>query len=310
MGRSESGNRVRAGAPGPRPTATAAIAAAVLLVLATGCSSSPSSITDDGRVEVGAKSDQPGTSFSPHDGEYNGFDITVVRELLRTMGIDEPDFEGVLSKNRDVDLRSGDLELVAATFSITADRMKPEDEGGKDLDFAGPYASTHQGILVRAADYGRYGNLSDLKGKQVCVWESTTSADELKSEAYDGISVRTETDANYCVKALREGEVDAVSTDRLILFGFMAAEPGLKVVPGIKFGTPNDYGIAMAKGHRKDCEKLRDALKKYVTGNDWARDFALNLPEVPKAERDEAQPTTADIEALSCRDKPANATAD
>ncbi|BBC34248.1 hypothetical protein SGFS_055420 [Streptomyces graminofaciens] len=290
-------------------TVTMAAVVALLWPLATGCSSEES-MFDDGKVHVGAKSDQPGTSSSPHDGVYEGFDITVAKELLASVKVTSPYFSGVLSKNRGPALRNGDLDLVAATYSITAQRMKPRDEGGEGLDFVGPYASTQQGILVREKDYGRYKDDSDLDGKLVCVWKGTTSAEELKKPAYDKIRLREEEDAKYCMKALLAKEVDAVSTDQLILYGFMEAEPGLRVVPGIKFGEPNDYGIAMAKGHRADCERLRDTLRTYVAGNDWERDFENNLPKVPKAERDEARPTADEIDALSCRDKPGNASVD
>ncbi|MER6009915.1 transporter substrate-binding domain-containing protein [Streptomyces bluensis] len=286
-----------------------AAAVAVLGPLAAGCSSNES-LFDDGKVHVGAKGDQPGTSFEPHDGEFNGFDITVARELLAAVQVDSPYFSGVLSKNRATALQDGAVDLVAATFSITAQRMKPREEGGAGLDFVGPYASTQQGILVRAEDYGRYKNDDDLNGKLVCVWKGTTSAEELNSEAYDKVRVREEEDAAYCVRALQKKQVDAVSTDQLILYGFMDEYPGLRVVPGIKFGAPNDYGIAMAKGHREDCERLREALRTYVNSNDWERDFENNLPKVPKSERDEARPTAEEIDALSCRDRPSNAAAD
>ncbi|MFJ2090290.1 transporter substrate-binding domain-containing protein [Streptomyces sp. NPDC087901] len=284
-------------------------AAALLYVTVTGCSSDPPSILGD-HTEVGAKSDQPGTSFSPHDGEYNGFDIAVVGTLMNMLGYDTPRFSGVLSKNRARLLHDGDVQLVAATFSITPTRMAPRSKGGDDLDFVGPYASTHQGFLVRANDRS-IRNLGDLDGKVVCVWEGTTSANELSKAAYDKIVKRTEDDANYCVNALKEKEVDAVSTDQLILYGFMQANPSLKVVPGIKFGEPNDYGIAMAKGHRKDCVRLRDKLTEYVRqATSWERDFQNSLPAVPKAVRDEAKPTESEISALSCVDEPGAGTAD
>ncbi|MFE0174457.1 transporter substrate-binding domain-containing protein [Streptomyces sp. NPDC059002] len=286
---------------------TATATAALLWLPLAGCGGDDEAPFLKDGMRVGAKSDQPGTSYSPHDGEFNGLDMTVTRELLGRAGVEPPYFSGVLSKNRGSALRDGHLDLVAATYSITADRMKPEEEGGEDLDFVGPYASTQQGVLVRSADADELRNLGDLNGKQVCVWRGTTSATEMKREAYRKISVRTEEDAGYCVKALLAKEVDAVSTDRLILYGFMEEHPSLKVVPGIKFNSvPNDYGIAMAKGHREDCEKLRDLLTAYVDSADWDRDVQNNLPAMPRAERDEAKPTAQEISDLSCRDKPAN----
>ncbi|MDT0433320.1 MULTISPECIES: transporter substrate-binding domain-containing protein [Streptomyces] len=278
-------------------------------VALAGCSSEHPSLFAEGRIEVGSKSDQPGTSYSPHDGEFTGFDITVAREVLRKVGIETPDFEGVLSENRASDLHRGDIQLVAATYSITAERMAPKSERGDGLDFVGPYASTQQGILVRTEDAEQYQRMSDFNGKLVCVWKGTTSAAELKREAYSKIGLAVETDARTCVRRLRDKTIDAVSTDQLILYGFMEDESGFAVVHSLTFGAFNDYGIAMVKGHREDCRKLQDALMEYARSNDWDRDFQNDLPKVPKAIRDEARPTEDDIDRYSCRDRPGNAQA-
>ncbi|WP_328901476.1 MULTISPECIES: transporter substrate-binding domain-containing protein [unclassified Streptomyces] len=291
-------------------TVPAAMATALVYVSATGCDSEPPSILSD-RTEVAAKSDQPGTSYSPHDGEYNGFDIAVVGNLMNMLGYDTPRFSGVLSKNRAKLLHDGDVQLVAATFSITPTRMAPKDEGGDDLDFVGPYASTLQGFLIHKDDDRNIRTLADLDGRTVCVWRGTTSANELNKPSHNTIVTRVEEDAKTCVNALKAKEVDAVSTDQLILYGFMQANPTLRVVPGLKFGEPNDYGIAMAKGHRKDCVRLRDVLKQYVRqATSWERDFQNSLPKVPKETRDEAKPTEDEIMALSCVDRPGDSPAD
>ncbi|MGW0535047.1 transporter substrate-binding domain-containing protein [Streptomyces sp. NPDC003032] len=281
-----------------------------------GCSSEPSSMFADGKVEVGSKGDQPGTSYSPHDGEFNGFDITVAREVLGRVGVKSPDFEGVLSKNRAHALHEGDVQLVAATYSMTESRMKPTSEKGDGLDFVGPYASTRQGILVREEDAEKYKTLGDLNGKLVCVWENTTSAAELDKPKYDRIRTVEMTDAQQCVTALKdeenvEGEhIDAVSTDQLILYGFMEANPDLTVKRGMTFGPINDYGIAMTKGHRDDCKKLRQALMDYARSSDWVQDFDANLRRASDLERNEARPTDDEIETSSCRDEPGNVKVD
>ncbi|WP_380279926.1 transporter substrate-binding domain-containing protein [Kitasatospora purpeofusca] len=292
-----------------RPELRAATAAVLLALTAGGCGAEPESsiFADKKKVRVGAKSDQPGTSRERHAGDFDGLDIAVARELLDRVGAEPPIFNGIISKNRAPALRDGDVDLVVATFSITEQRMLPVKDGGEGLDFVGPYASTSQGMLVRAADLARYRTLDDLNGRLVCVWKGTTSADELRKPSYSAIRLREEDDAGFCVNALKAGEVDAVSTDQLILYGFMEAEPTLAVVPGIAFGATNDYGVALAKGHRKDCERLRDALKKYVVSNEWDRDVKNNLPQLPLERRNEARPTEIEIDAVSCRDRPANA---
>ncbi|MFD5084438.1 transporter substrate-binding domain-containing protein [Kitasatospora sp. NPDC058406] len=287
-----------------------ATAVAALLAL-TGCGGEAKKplLGEGKQVRVGVKSDQPGTGLELHSGEFVGLDVTVARELLERVNGGTPFFDGVLSKNRAPFLRNETFALVVATYSITEQRMRPfkENGEGEGLDFVGPYASGQQGVLVRADDRDRFRSTGDLDGKLVCVWRSTTSASELNKPSYSKVRLSEQEDAGTCVKELKEGRVDAVSTDQLILYGFMEAEPTLAVVPEIAFGAANDYGVALAKGHRKDCEILREAMKKYAVSNEWDRDFQNNLPKVPLDTRNEARPTASEIDALSCRDGVGNA---
>ncbi|MFE3145928.1 MULTISPECIES: transporter substrate-binding domain-containing protein [unclassified Streptomyces] len=266
-----------------------------------GCSSEPESFLVNG-VDVGVKGDQPGTSFLFADGDYRGFDVSIAKAVLRGVGVDDPNPQGVLSRNRVNDLRKGRVKLVAATFSITPDRMKPRSEKGDGLDFVGPYAVTHQGMLVRADESESYDDIKKFVGKNVCVWEETTSAKLLESPAYNGIGHTTVTDAKQCIEGLKKGIYDAVSTDQLILYGFAKANPELAVVEDVKIGPPNKYGIAMVKGHSEDCKKLKKSLLEYLGGDGWSNAFKDNLG-LPDAIRESARPTTEEIEDSSCVDK-------
>ncbi|MCX4847344.1 transporter substrate-binding domain-containing protein [Streptomyces sp. NBC_00893] len=276
----------------------------VVGVALAGCSSEPESFLVNG-IGVGVKGDQPGTSYLFADGDYRGFDVTVAKAVLRGVGVDDPNPQGVLSRNRVNDLRKGRVKLVASTFSITPDRMKPrsaDGDGGEGLDFVGPYAVTHQGMLVRAEDSEYYDDIKKFDRKNVCVWEETTSAKLLDEPAYSRIGHTTVTDAKQCIDGLKKGIFDAVSTDQLILYGFAKENPELAVVDEVKIGPPNKYGIAMVKGHRQDCNKLKKSLLKYMGGDGWSTAFEENL-DLPDKIRESSRPTTEEIEDSSCVDK-------
>ncbi|UQA93609.1 transporter substrate-binding domain-containing protein [Streptomyces halobius] len=294
------------GGPSPRPLPhhRRTLPAAALLVLgaltttATGCgASAPESLFADGKVSVGAKNDQPGTGVV-RTYKFSGFDITIAKQLLKKVGA-EPDFGIVPSEDRSIVLTKKRKDLVVATFSITVDRMKT-------LDFVGPYASTYQGVMVRRND-DRIRQPRDLSGKHVCTWPGTTSATTLQGPAYDGIDVYEAPDASTCIKDLKDTVADAVSTDQMILYGFTQENPDLKVVPRITFGSANHYGVAMNKGHRADCLRLRDALREYLADNTWSDDFSTSLPSIPKVNANwetDYKPRLETVDALSCRDRP------
>ncbi|MEU2069353.1 transporter substrate-binding domain-containing protein [Streptomyces anulatus] len=281
---------------------TGAAAMTVALVALVGCSSESESIFAD-KVNVGVKGDQPGTSFLYRDGDFRGFDVTVVKDVLNDVGVEKPLLRGVLSRDRVPALQDGDVEIVASTFSITPNRMKPQSKAGGEggLDFVGPYASTHQGMLVREGDIGEYKKIKDFNKKIVCVWEGTTSEDLLATPAYEDIKRITAANADECIEGLKDGDFDAVSTDRLILYGFAKEYPELSVVKDLRIGQPNKYGIAMKKGHREDCKELKKVLLKYVRGDRWGRAFDEYLPSEV---REESRPTPSEIEQQSCVDKP------
>ncbi|MFB7633146.1 transporter substrate-binding domain-containing protein [Streptomyces sp. NPDC056149] len=281
---------------------TTGIAAALALtaLTATACSSSePASLFASGKVLVGVKSDQPGTGYFPDGYNPSGFDITLARHILKTVGA-EPDFSAVPSEDRLTVLTGKKKDLIIATFSITPDRMK-------QLDFAGPYANTRQGIMVRKNDH-RITKPSDVIGKRVCAWPGTTSYNTLNGPEGAGMKVYQSQTAQGCITDLLNKTADAVSTDQMILYGFTQEHRDLKVIPNITYGPFNQYGIAMDKGHHADCVKIRDALKDYVSGSSWSQDFSTTLPSIPHADPDwegHYKPRTANIDALSCRAKPA-----
>ncbi|GAU69410.1 putative ABC transporter substrate-binding protein [Streptomyces sp. NBRC 110611] len=286
------------GRRGRRTVVTAAFLVFAALTASACADAEPPSLFASGKVSVGTKNDQPGTGVV-HTYKFSGFDITVARQILKSVGA-EPDFGIVPSEDRTTVLTEKKKDLVVATFSITVERMKR-------LDFVGPYASTYQGIMVRKDDR-RIRRPDDLFGKRVCTWPGTTSATTLQGPEYSRIAVYERPDASSCINDLKVTKVaDAVSTDQMILYGFTQENPDLRVVPDLTYGSANHYGIALAKGHRADCLKLRDALRDYIGGNNWSHDFSTSLWSIPKADprwETDYKPRLETIDSLSCRDQP------
>ncbi|MFE0600638.1 transporter substrate-binding domain-containing protein [Streptomyces sp. NPDC058892] len=252
------------------------------------------------RITVATHNDLPGMSYS-ENYDRSGLDFFVfqhVKEELHPVPFTDP--LDVASGGRVTQLREGRADMVIASFSITAERMKL-------IDFVGPYLKTRQGFLV-GPDSAHVQHLSDLSGMRICTWEGTTS-----KEALDDIenTVHAEpvvlTDASDCIEQLLAHEVQAVSTDQTILYGFARhyEDDGLRVVPDATIGTPQHYGIGLPKGHRKDCRKLKDWLKEYVGTSTWTRDVETSLPALTAADTgwiSKHKPSEAEIEARTCRD--------
>ncbi len=266
------------------------LAAMALVGAMAACSSSPNTTpatdngaTGNGKLTIGIASDEPGVSLRTNDG-YTGFDIDTAEYVAGQLGVPIKNitWKEVDPAQRLTVLENGSVDLVVATFSMT-----PEREA--KIDFAGPYFVAHQDLLIRRNDTSISGPDS-LDGKTVCEAAGTTSADYITKNYAGRIKVRQVPTFSECVRDLASGDVDAVSTDDLILAGY-AAEPqykGLLKVVGAGF-TDEKYGIGIKKGDTKMVTKVNAALKKYIDSGSWRK--ALDQTVAPSGYSIPSPPT-------------------
>ncbi len=271
------------------------LACAVTYTLLVACGGSDPSMFQQKSIKVGTKNNQPGTSEEDANHTWQGLDVLLAYQLTKKLG-STPYFSDVASEQRESALVNNADDLVIATYSITQPRTA-------QVDFAGPYAVTLQGFMIRAGETW-LTKLDDLKGRTVCSWGGTTSFGELSTAAkIKGFILVEKEDAEGCRQELvaQPPRVDAVSTDQLLLYGLTEGYPGLAVVPDVTIGSKNYYGIGIRKGRRGDCRKIRDFLRSYVTSSDWTRDFQTTLSAISRP--GDFRPDPADIDRMSCVDQ-------
>ncbi|MFD3682888.1 transporter substrate-binding domain-containing protein [Streptomyces sp. NPDC058613] len=279
----------------------AVLTIALPLLLGGSCQPKKPDPTFLGKTQITAAlhNDLPGMSYE-ENYQRSGLDWLVANQVRRGLKLKAISPVNTSSEGRVPALTGGGVDIVIASFSITPSRMK-------EIDFAGPYLTTRQGFLV-GKDSARIRSLEDLESKRVCTWEGTTSDEALQDLKHIGVQPVTLADASDCIDELKAGQVDAISTDQSILYGFagLYADDGLRVVPGLTIGAPQHYGVGLPKGHREDCRRLRDFLKEYVKSNEWIKDIETSLPEIPRAEPgwiSDYKPSDSSIDARSCRDE-------
>ncbi|MFT4135511.1 glutamate ABC transporter substrate-binding protein [Microbacterium sp.] len=224
-------------------------------------------ITERGTVKVGVKEDQPNLGYlDPTTGERSGFDVDIARWVAASLGYDEEDIEftAIDSANREQSIINGDIDYYVGTYSIT-------DKRKEQISFAGPYFVTGQGLLV-AAD-------SDITGKDdltadtvVCSVTGSTSIERIKTET-EAEPVEL-SKYSECVDQLKNGQVDAVTTDEAILIGYAAQDPDNLKVVGEPFSEER-YGI----GIKKDDTAFVEFVNTMLTdgGDIWTAIFEKNL---------------------------------
>lgn len=220
------------------------------------------------KVRVGVKEDQPGLGYlDAVTGERSGFDIEIATWIAAELGFsaDQIEFQKIPSANREQALINGDIDYYVGTYSIT-------DKRKEQVGFAGPYFITGQGLLV-AADNTDITSDQDLAGKTVCSATGSTPIQNIKDNYPD--TKTTEFDSySQCVEALKDGTVDAVTTDQAILIGYAAQEPDALKVVGDPF-SEEKYGV----GVPKDDAALRHFINQVFTdgGDTWTKIYDETL---------------------------------
>ncbi|MFI7016970.1 glutamate ABC transporter substrate-binding protein [Streptomyces sp. NPDC050164] len=270
---------------------TAASATVFALALtATACGGNGGDSGSDGgkTITVGIKYDQPGLGQKTPQG-YAGFDVDVATYVAKKLGYDADQIEWKEAKSADREtmLQRGDVDFIAATYSITPERQ------GK-VDFAGPYLLAHQDVLVRADD-NSIKSPADLNNKKLCSVAGSTSAQNVKDKLAPKADLQTYPTYSACLSGLQNKAIDALTTDDSILAGYAAQAQfkGKFKLGGFKM-TNENYGIGIKKGSDLKAD-INKALEDMVADGSWQKAVDKNLG--PANYKNEPAPKIGDIKS-------------
>ncbi|GAC1603756.1 MAG: glutamate ABC transporter substrate-binding protein [Pseudarthrobacter sp.] len=175
----------------------------------------------------------------PGSGKVAGFDAGLSQLLAKyIIGEPEESLFQVTVDTRETLLQNNSVDVIFATYSITAKRAEK-------VDFAGPYYESKSAILVKA-DNTSIKSVPDLAGKTVATQSASTGVTLLKEVAPQA-NVQTFDDNPKCLAAVQQGRVEAYVIDQSILLSDAAKNMDLKIV-GETFGNSDKYGIGLHKG--------------------------------------------------------------
>ncbi|MBR8639321.1 glutamate ABC transporter substrate-binding protein [Streptomyces tuirus] len=274
---------------------TAASATVFALALtATACGGDNGSGGDSGSdgggksITVGIKFDQPGLGQKTPQG-YAGFDVDVATYVAKKLGYNEDQIEWKEAKSADREtmLQRGDVDFIAATYSITPERQEK-------VDFAGPYLLAHQDVLVRADD-NSIKSPADLNNKNLCSVAGSTSAQNVKDKLAPKAELQTYPTYSACLSGLQNKAIDALTTDDSILAGYAAQAQfkGKFKLGGFKM-TNENYGIGVKKGSDLKAD-INKALEAMVADGAWQEAVDKNLG--PANYKNEPAPKIGDIKS-------------
>lgn len=234
---------------------------------------------DAKKLKVGTKFDQPGFGLKGLDGKPAGFDVEIAKIIGHALGLkdDQIEYSEAVSAVREQVIEQGTVDIVVATYTINDTRKQK-------ISFAGPYYEAGQTIMVRNDETGITGPDSfKTSGKKVCSVTNSTPANNIKKYLGNEAQQLVLFDAyQKCVEALTAKQVDAVTTDNVILLGFISRNEGKFKLAGDTF-TKEPYGIGLKKDDKVFRDWINDLLEKSFKDGSYQKAWDSTAGKIPNA---------------------------
>ena len=216
-----------------------------------------------GVLKVGCKEDVPGYGYlNPATGKHEGLEIEIAKAVSKKiLGKESVKFTGVTAKTRGPLVDTGEIDMVAATFTVT-------DERRKLWDFSEIYMQDPVAIMVKKSS--GIASFKDLDGKTIGVSQAATSQKIFEAAAKEAdITIKFNSYASYpeIKTALDSGRVDAFGVDSSILAGYM--EDSVALLP--ERYAPQQYGIAVKKGNAALLAIINETISEMEKSGEMAK---------------------------------------
>ena len=226
----------------------AAAAAAAAVVFSFSAAADAAQTLRVGSLNVYA----PFEYVNSQNGEYEGFDMDLIREIGRRKGFDVQ----IISMTLDglvPALVSGNIDAAVSALTITPERAEK-------VDFTKPYLNAGLTVMTTKENAPKIKSVKDLENKLLCAEIGSSGA--LVMKRIPGTTVRTFNSAADAFLELNKGGCFAMLTDGPVNKYFLTQKASKSMnLTALDFVVSDDfYGMAVQKGNKKLLKELDDAL--------------------------------------------------
>ena len=208
-------------------------------------------IQADGKIVIGVFSDKNPFGYVDENGEYQGYDIELARQIGADMGV-EVEFVSTEAANRVEYLKTNKVDLILANFTVTEERAEA-------VDFCEPYMNVALGAVSHKSHV--ITSLDDVKDEQVIVISGTT-AETYLTDNYPNIK-QQKFDTYAAAKTAFENDKNALwLNDNTEVIAFANGDPNEYVVGIESLGNPDTIAPAVAKGNESLLTWINDEMVK------------------------------------------------
>jgi len=202
-----------------------------------------------GQINLGFRESEPPMSFRDQDGNPVGYSIDLcdhiaaaVKQKLGRSDI-SVNYVPVTAENRFTSIESDSIDILCGATTKTLGRS--ERVGFTQLTFA-------TGASLLSLDNTKVPNIAGLKGKRVAVVSNTTTIEALKgalSKMLVDAEVVPVPSATEGMALLDKGEVDAFSSDQVVLIGqVIARDSGKQYFLSQELFSFEPFALAVKRG--------------------------------------------------------------
>ena len=226
-------------------------------------------IKNSGKIVIGVFSDKSPFGFVDENGEYQGYDVELARQIGTDLGVDV-EFVSTEAANRVEYLETNKVDLILANFTVT-------DERAEKVDFAEPYMNGARGVVSHKDNV--VTDLSQVGDRTVIVISGTTAETyltkhnpDLKLEKYDTYAA---------AKTAFENNKDAVwANDNTEVIAFAKASGSDEYVVGIdELGDKDTIAPAVAKGNSELLDWVNNELNDLGAKKFFHSDYEKTLKD-------------------------------
>lgn len=203
--------------------------------------SSVSAIKKRGKLRVAVFGDLSPYGYLDDEGNHQGYDVYLARQLAKDLLGSEDDLEFVtVNAEERVDaLKSNKVDIVLANFTKTPERKKV-------VDFAKPYMKVGIGVVSKKSD--AITKASQLNGQDLIVTKGTT-AETYFTKEQPKVNLEKFDSKSQQFQALTDGRANALADDNTYLYAWVKDNPDYEV--GIKeIGEVSTINPAVKKGNK------------------------------------------------------------
>lgn len=230
--------------------------AAFSLVCMAGCSadSQEEASSGTGTLRVGVRDDIMNFSYlNDQTGKHYGLEVDIANEMAKRLGYADVEFVSVTPDSRKDMLLNGEVDCLAACYSIADSRLE-------NFDFSPAYYTDRAIVMVENSSL--ITDVEQLEGKTVGIMSGSNAGPVFATKMYElgvigpdvventdeytqyqGILVKKIATYEELSKALETGEVDAAAMDNSIASTYMNED---RSILDVNLGD-QEYGVATQK---------------------------------------------------------------